>query len=202
MDDGVAIPRKIPDGFRWLDQNWPFAGTVVAAVLTALLPVLWHTWPRWLFVVYVLLVCYCVHQIEEHYGDRFRRYVNALSAGGQDVLTPRAIMWANVGGVWGVFLLTLLCAGLVDPGFGLVAGYTTLVNAAVHIVMALVRRESNPGLLTAVVLFLPFGIWALTVVNRASGIAVWGHLLGLGSAVLIHLAIVGFAIMRRSAGRR
>ena len=201
MDDASAIPRELPDGFQWLDGNWPYAGTVVAAVLTALLPILWATWPQWLIAVYVLLLSYLVHQIEEHYGDRFRRYANEAIGGGRDILTPQSVMVTNVVGVWGVYLGTLLLSWFVDPGFGLIAVYTTLVNAAIHIVIALVRRESNPGLFTAVVLFVPLGTWAFVAVNSANGLAVWGHLLGIASAILLHLAIVGYVVMRRSAHR-
>ena len=75
-------------------------------------------WTRPSSFVYLLLVIYQVHQIEEHYGGRFRRYVNETMANGADVLTPRATMWINVGGVWALYLAFLQLTVLVESGSG------------------------------------------------------------------------------------
>lgn len=108
-------------------------------------------------------------------------------------------MWMNVVGIWGIYLGVLLLSGFIDSGFGLIAVYTTLINATIHMLMTLVRRESNPGLYTAVVLFGPLGTWAFVVVDTASGLDVWGHLVGITAAILLHLAIGGFVMVRRSS---
>jgi hypothetical protein len=75
------------------------------------------------------------------------------------------------------------------PGFGLIAVYLVLVNAAVHLGAFAVLRRYNPGLVTAVAGFLPVGIWALLRVS-AAGAAVADHALGLVCALVIHAAIV------------
>ena len=200
MADAGAIPQTVPRPLAWLDRNWPFAGTVAAAFLFALLPLVLRAWPPALVAVYALLVAYLVHQMEEHYGDRFRRFVNATVADGVDALTPRATMWINVGVVWGVYLVTLLLAGLRDAGFGLVAVYGTLVNALVHVVGAAVLRRYNPGLWTAVGLFVPVGVYGWRVIGAASGLGLAGHLLGLGVALLIHAVLVVHIHRRARAG--
>ena len=201
MADSNGIPRRTPNALPWLDRNWPFVGTVVACVLVALLPLLVTTWTRPPLLVYLLLVAYLLHQVEEHYGDRFRRYVNEVLMGGVDALTPRATMLINVGGVWGVYLATVLLTGLVDPGFGLVAVYTTLVNAGAHAVGAALTRSYNPGLLTALALFFPLGGWGAFVVNEASTLGLRGHALGVAAAGLSHL-LIGLSVKRRRARLR
>ncbi len=190
VTDADAIPTTVPQPLAWLDRNWPFAGTVVAAFLLALLPLVLGTWPPARVAVYVLLLAYLVHQAEEHYGDRFRRFVNATVAGGADALSPRATMWINVGAVWVMYVATLVLAALADAGFGLVAVYTTLVNAVIHVAGAAASRRYNPGLWSALGLFLPLGAWAWRVVGAANGLGIAGHVVGLGVALLIHAAIV------------
>ena len=178
MGRSRGVPRQTPRPLPWLDRNWPFVGTAVLCFLVALLPLLVRTWPRPPLIVCLLLAAYQFHQIEEHYGDRFRRYVNEAVLGGVNALTPRATMWANVGGVWGGYLATLLLTVLVDPGFGLVAAYTTVINAGAHTVGAIVTRSYNPGLLTALVLFVPLGGWAVIALREASTLGSPGHASG------------------------
>jgi Na+-transporting NADH:ubiquinone oxidoreductase subunit NqrE len=105
----------------------------------------------------------------------------------------------NVPLVWGVDLVATYLARFVDLGFGLIAVYLTVVNALVHILAAVRFREYNPGLATAVVLFLPLGIWALVAVSAAPGVGIGYHALGLGFAVLTHIAIAVHVLRRARA---
>jgi hypothetical protein len=52
-----------------------------------------------LALIYLQLPLYKLHQLEEHAGDRFRRFVKHRLAGGKDALTPRATLVINVVGV-------------------------------------------------------------------------------------------------------
>ncbi|MEH0071063.1 HXXEE domain-containing protein [Pannonibacter sp. Pt2-lr] len=49
----------------------------------------------------------------------------------------------------------------IAPGWGLIAVYLLLINAALHVVQGLVLRLYNPGLVTAVALFIPLGVYAM-----------------------------------------
>ena len=174
---------------KWFETNWMNAGVVAGLFLLAVLPLLATGTSLALIAVYLQLPVYMLHQLEEHAGDRFRRYVNETMAGGREALTTRAVIVINVVGVWGVDLAAIYLAWFVSLGLGLIAVYLTLVNALVHIVGGLVQRRYNPGLITAVVLFLPAGLWALVVVSRAPGVGGIDHLVGALAAVLIHVAI-------------
>src|SRR5690606_6727990 len=124
-----------------------------------------------LALVFLQLPVYMIHQWEEHAGDRFRRHANELIGGGREVLTPSAVFWINSAGVWGVDLAALYLAWAVAPPAGLVAGYLALVNAVLHGAPAVARRAYNPGLVTAVVLFLPLGGWCVATVGAGAGFA-------------------------------
>ena len=138
-------------------SNWFYAGATVAAFLVAMVPLLWRSWPGTLLIVFLQLPVYMVHQVEEYYRDRFRIALNNGVAGGRDALTPGFALLVNLGGVWTVDLISLYLAYFVRPGLGLIAIYLAVVNAFVHIVIGMVQRAYNPGLVTALVLLLPAG---------------------------------------------
>ncbi|MFX8235356.1 HXXEE domain-containing protein, partial [Acinetobacter baumannii] len=72
--------------------------------------------------------------------------------------------------------------------------YLMLVNAVGHGAAAL-RFGYNPGLVTALLLFLPLGMVTLLTISASFA----AHAVGLSIAVLIHLAIIGFIIIRARA---
>jgi hypothetical protein len=173
----------------WFLHNWMYAGFVAGLFLLAILPIFAEGVSLPLLLIYLQLPIYMLHQLEEHTDDRFRRYVNETMAGGREALTTPAVVFINVVGVWLVILVAIYLARFVDLGLGLIAVYLTLVNALVHIVGAAVQRRYNPGLVTAILLFLPVGLTALIVVSRAPGVTLTDHAIGLGLAVLVHVAI-------------
>jgi hypothetical protein len=182
---------------RRLYANWVYGGMLAGVLLLLLAPLLIGSWPIVLALTYLYLPVYMLHQYEEHDDDRFRRFVNANIGKGKEVLSPAAVFVINVPGVWGVIALSLYLAARVNIGLSLIAVYLVLVNGVVHIVPAAVRGSYNPGLGTAIVLFLPFGAYSLRQVQLAGGGTPLFHGIGLLSAVAIHVAIVLYALRRR-----
>jgi hypothetical protein len=182
----------------WLvrEWQWPAASLLAACFLLLLVPVWLRVAGLALTLVYLQLPVYMLHQWEEHAGDRFRQYVNQRMAGGREALTPTATFWINALGVWAVDLASLSLAGFVNLSLGLIAVYLALVNALVHIVAATARREYNPGLWTALGLFLPLGGWGLYEVATASGATWVGHAVGIAAAVAGHAAIIVYIVRR------
>jgi hypothetical protein len=174
----------------WISGNWMYAGLVAGLFLLALVPLLASVWGLALLLVYLHGPAYMLHQVEEHAADRFRCFVNQHIGHGRDVLTTEAVIWINLPGVWGINLAVLYLARFLDIGFGLIAVYAMLVNAVVHIVAAGILRSYNPGLLSAMVLFLPLSLSTLWVLEQTPGIEPLDHVVGLAVAILIHVAIV------------
>ena len=175
-----------------LVSNWVYGGFLAAFLLLGLLPAFGQSCDLALILVYLQLPVYMIHQLEEHDDDRFRRFINQLLGRGGDVLSKTAVFVINVPGVWGVNLLSILLAFGLDIGFGLIGVYLTLINAVVHVAQAIRLRRYNPGLITALLLFLPVGGSALWAITAAGRVAPGYHLMGLGSALAIHLAIVAW----------
>lgn len=185
-----------------LASHWVYGGFLAGLLLLALAPALAPpVWPAAIFAVYLQLPIYMLHQFEEHDRDRFRLFFNQTIGKGADALSPMAVLVINVPGVWGVNAASLLLASFVSPALGLIAVDLTLVNAVFHIAAAAATRAYNPGLVTAIALFIPAGLYGLREVD-ATGTAGWpAHALGLGVAVAIHVAVVTHAraCVRRAA---
>jgi hypothetical protein len=186
---------------RWLveEWQWPSAALFAAGFLLALTPLWGWQFGLPLTLLYLQLPLYMLHQWEEHTGDRFRQHFNRTIAGGREALTPLATFWINSLGVWGFDLAALYLAWGVRPALGLAAGYLAVVNATVHVAAAIRRREYNPGLWTALALFLPFGTWCLASVSLASLAGLADHLIGLAAAVAVHGAIILHVVRRARA---
>ncbi|WP_189644358.1 HXXEE domain-containing protein [Mesorhizobium sp. M9A.F.Ca.ET.002.03.1.2] len=181
----------------WFLRNWMYAGFIAGLFLLAITPILADALVLPVLFVYLQLPAYMLHQLEEHHDDRFRRFINDGVAGVREALSTPAVVVINVG-VWVVNLIALYLARFVDLGWGLIAIYLTLINALVHILAAMVQRRYNPGLVTAVVLFLPVGLYALMVISRMPDVTTAMHVVALVFAILAHAAI-GVHVKRRAA---
>lgn len=143
---------------------WVYGGFLAAFLLLGLMPVCCRSWSLPLILVFIQLPVYMLHQLEEHDDDRFRSWVNNRLGGGRELLSKTAVFVINVPGVWGVNLVSILLASTVDLGFGLIGAYLTFVNGIVHVAQGIRLMGYNPGLITAVLLFLPIGgaaLWAI-----------------------------------------
>lgn len=180
-------------------RYWVYGGALCGLLLVALTPVLARGWPVSLLVVWLQLPLYMLHQYEEHDDNRFAEFVNLHVAGGRIALTPAAVFVINVPGVWGVIAVSWMLAATVRPGLGLIAIYLVLVNALAHLASLVALRQYNPGLITALVGFLPIGGWALVCVQQTHP-SLADHILALGVAIAIHIGIVVYVRRRAVAG--
>lgn len=181
-----------------LISYWVYGGLLAGVLLLMLSPLVLSGWPLPLAGAFLLLPAYMIHQYEEHDDDRFRRFFNATLGKGFDVLSPSVVFITNVPGVWGVITLSLYGAAHVALGWALVAVYLTLVNACVHVAHAIIFRRYNPGLATAVAVFLPLGIFVLYLLHGRAQVSMIHHVAGLLLAVAIHAALL--AHVRRKLG--
>tara|TARA_B100000378_G_scaffold181297_1_gene146630 strand:+ start:1301 stop:1900 length:600 start_codon:yes stop_codon:yes gene_type:complete len=174
----------------WLAKRWVSSALFMACGFVALAPAITLAFSGFMVLLYLHLPAYMFHQVEEHTGDRFRRFANERMFGGKNVLRPVDVIVVNLPVVWGVNLFAFYAALLLSPGASLVAPYLLLVNAVLHIVTTLRLRCYNPGLVTAIVLFLPLSIATLASACATPGITILDHAIGLAAALAIHLAIM------------
>jgi hypothetical protein len=126
--------------FNRLVVNWVYGGFLAGLLILLITPILARGWPTPLLATFLCLPAYMLHQYEEHDNDRFRRFVNSNFGKGREILSLLAVLLINVPGVWGVIAVAFWLAALFNPGFGLIAAYLLLLNAAIHILSAALLR--------------------------------------------------------------
>ena len=149
----------------FIAANWQKALPLLGAVGAALWIALFRDNPvseRALFAA--LLVIYFFHQTEEHlWPGGFRQFADAhvFHSGNDDWPVDRGgVALINIGYVW----LPVGLAALVPETLrwlGLAWIGLTLINGIIHVVITIILRIYNPGLITGLVLFIPFTVFVL-----------------------------------------
>jgi hypothetical protein len=186
----------------WLTKHWVGAALVGSLILFAATPLLTRVFSGPLLLIYLHCPIYMLHQVEEHWGDRFRTFVNQRLFGGVEALTPESVLWINIPGVWGVNVIALLAGWRFGLGLSVIAPYLMLVNAVGHFAMAFETRSYNPGLWTGAALLLPMSLYTLRRIALIHGATRLQHIIGLGCTLAIHFAIAAHIRARaQQAGR-
>jgi hypothetical protein len=145
-----------------------------------------------------LLIVYMVHQIEEHlWPGGFRQYANAqVFRSGRDDWPVGAggVALVNIGMVWlPIILAALFPVSLRWIGLGWIGG--TLVNAVIHIVASLRLRDYNPGLVTAVLLFLPYTTGAFYLLVSRGALTGTQVTIAVFAGLLVHIPVAAMFVV-------
>jgi hypothetical protein len=144
-----------------------------------------------------MLPAYMLHQFEEHGIDVLGEHYAFLAALCRQLgYSPDAcpadapfVLAVNVGTVWIAGGLAIVFRNR-NVAVGTVAFGVPLINAFIHIGTAIANRAYNPGVLTAVVLFLPLCFYALRTLKPRL-LPVLGC--GVATHVVLIAGILGYA---------
>ena len=171
----------VPEIQAYMLPRWPVIGLGGAVFIAFMLFDQWRrrsgvgpfTQWHWAF-----LMIYLLHQFEEHgvdiYGRsyHFMAYANAFLieqfGAGTALLTVLSLYEINTLLVWIAFMLAIW-GGCRYAWPGLLAGGLIFTNGLLHIGIGAMRWEYNPGLATAVLLFLPLSVMYFMRVKRRGG---------------------------------
>lgn len=151
-----------------------------------------------------LLLIYMLHQIEEHlWPGGFRQFTNArvFKSNSDDwPVDVGGVVLINIGFVW----LPVGAAALY-PGalrwIGLAWVGLTLINGLSHIVTSIRFRCYNPGLVTSIVLFLPFTIWVLDTEAARGALSATEIGAIVLAGVLLHVPVAALFVVPYRRGR-
>lgn len=194
-----------------LDTGWPWVGIAIAPILLVLLfftDVLRgdRSHPRWqdpVWLAWLVLPVYMVHQFEEHGIDLLGRpyAFRAAMCGILGFASPDScpipdafLTGVNLAAVWGAALVSAI-AGRSRPMLAAVIWGVPIVNGVTHIVPAIFQQRYNPGVLTAVVLFLPLGVYALRTFLSEPSIGRNGAVRVLATGVILHAVLMGSLVL-------
>jgi hypothetical protein len=198
--------------FTWFDLAWPWIGLGFAGVLVVLLfatnllrrdrSLPRHRDLRWL--AFLAVAVYMVHNVEE-YGIAADGVLHAFPDAlcttlGQPAypgcgIPPTFFLFVNLPLIWIAGPVAALLSRRM-PLVGLTLWGVTGVNAVVHVAPAIALREYDPGLVTAVVLFIPLTAMAFTAAaGRRGPYRRRAMVVLLGSGVLMHAVLAGSILL-------
>jgi hypothetical protein len=190
-----------------LNYMWPWIGLGAAGVLLVLLLTtdLLRTdlsVPRWrdlVWLAWAATCAYLIHQFEEHGIDAegqayaFRGSLCATLGFREETcpIPPTLITAVNIPVVWFAGPISALL-GRRWPVIALSYFSVPFANAIAHLAAAVAQRSYNPGLLTAVVLFLPLSLWAFAVaLQKLPRVGMRAVLATIVGGVAIHAVLLG-----------
>jgi len=173
-----------------LIRYWLWIAIGITPILAAF-PLFAPKMPLSILLTFLLSPAYMLHQIEEHWRDRFRTFVNQRVFGGVEALTPTAVFWINVPIVWGINAGALVSAAFGKLDLALISFYMMFVNGMLHII-GTSRFGYNPGLVTSLLIFFPLSCAGIATITEPLS----GHLIAFGIAVFGHVMILGYALLR------
>ncbi|HMV41167.1 MAG TPA: HXXEE domain-containing protein [Leptospiraceae bacterium] len=157
---------------EFLLMNWMKIGTYVIPFLFIATTAFRQSSTKNIFqdtklISVLLLIVYLIHQYEEHWIDLFGNEYSFYYSVNQmlsDILSPsspispltrEAIFVINTSLVWLVGVNAIwMSETRIFPTFAMTA--ITLVNAITHVIAGIVKWSYNPGLVTSILLFIPF----------------------------------------------
>jgi Protein of unknown function with HXXEE motif len=197
--------------WTWFDIMWPWIGLVVAVFIFILLfasnilrhDVLVSRWrdPEWLS--WLAIPIYMFHQFEE-YGIDFLGKKHAFPDGlcsnlglGNYPACPiphEFFLYVNIPLVWFFAVLSAKFSPK-NPFVGLGLYSVIISNAMAHIVVAVATQTYNPGLFSAIVIFLPSFFWLCKACFikgrfRKAGIGVL-----VATGIILHIILISSVLM-------
>ena len=162
--------------FSWQRQinifyyGWAKIGMRTAILIFIGLLLSGYKWSGIEALVWIHFILLLIHQYEEYvYPGGFKEYFNQTIASNFPakgmVLNDKGIFIVNVLLAWtgygvsaiGGYHLPLLIIGLLG---------VTILNGLLHTTVFMIKREYNPGLISGMFLFIPFGIYFLIKMIR------------------------------------
>lgn len=181
--------------YSWASACLPiafFSSLIVWSSWCALGPVMALIWMQ--FVVYL------VHQSEEHFWPGgFKAFINKKifhSSAPNSPLSDLDVFFINIPVIWILFPLAAIVAQHIDLAVGSFLPVFGMCNAATHVMVGIVKRCYNPGLVVSLLLNFPTGFYTIKTMLDAGCVTHTILMVMLLISVAIHGAMVAFALMR------
>lgn len=176
----------------WLYKNWSKVSLVGAAVLTLLIFIFIKPSNTLLFLIWIQIPIYFLHQFEEHSRNGFKKYVNKAVfkvSDGDYPLNDKNIFWINIPIIWILMPLFAILSG-INPLIGLWIPFFGVINSMSHVIFSVVNKQYNPGIIVSLVLGIPVGVYALIIFYSNLNISYLITVLALGFAIILHLIVL------------
>lgn len=177
---------------NWLYKNWSKLSFGVAIVLTLLILLIIKPSNTLLFLIWIQIPIYLLHQFEEHSRNGFKNYVNKNVfniASGDYPLNDKNIFWINIPIVW-ILMPSFAILASLNPLIGLWIPFFGVINSLSHVIFSIVNKQYNPGIIVSLVLGIPVGLYAIIIFYTDLIIPYLVTGLAVGFAILLHLIVL------------
>ena len=188
--------------FIWFKENWPKVGAIVGLFLTIYLVVLVLPKSTLLFALLMSTPLYMLHEIDEYvFPGGFAQFLNKniyKMDPENGLLDPTAVFWGNMI-VWFFFSLASLNA-VADPTQAAWIPYFFIFQAVIHLILGIVgKRFLNPGMVSAWLVHVPWGIWMIWLLVQAGVITnpYWNGYLRDGLLVCVYMVVAAVILYVR-----
>ncbi|HTX89595.1 MAG TPA: HXXEE domain-containing protein [Anaerolineales bacterium] len=193
--------------YQWFQENWAKAGVVLGIFVAVYLVVIVLPQNLLLFVLMMYFPLYILHEADEYiFPGGFAQFVNRdiyKTDPQNGLVDPAAILWINML-VW-FFLPLSGFQAITDLTQAAFLPYFVIFQAVVHLVIGIVgKRFFNPGMLTAWLVHVPWGIWTILLLMRAGVIVhpYWNSYLRDGLLINLALPVAGLILWIRYKRRQ
>lgn len=158
----------------WFKENWAKVGFITAIFLIIFLVVIVLPQNRLQFALLMMAPLYMLHEFDEYViPGGFGRFMNqnVFKTDADDgMLDAPAIFWINMVAVW--IIIPLFCLwGFYDIDQAIAIPYFFILQAVIHVILGIVgKRFLNPGMITAWLLHVPWGIWCIWLLVKSGDI--------------------------------
>jgi hypothetical protein len=181
-------------------KNWQYGCLPAALFGIAILLSCLHQLSWTVFLIWMQVPFYLVHEFEEHvFPGGFRQFINFKlfeSGNANFPLSEAGVFWINIPFIWVLYPLLAILAQHVNPLIGMTLPYFTLLNATTHIIAGLVKRCYNPGLCVSVFLNYPTCIYTIIYLNHHYSHTLMSNIGGFIFALAGHAVILGSIVTK------
>jgi len=181
------------DYFTWFRENWPRVGGIVSIFLTIYLAVIFLPQNTLMFALLMSAPLYMLHEMDEYViPGGFAQFMNQnifKTDPETGILDKDTVFRGNMI-VWIAIPLFSLWS-LFDVHQATALPYFFILQAVIHLILGIAgKRFLNPGMVSAWLLHVPWGIWTIWLLVQAGVIAnpYWNS--GLRDGLLIVLAMM------------
>ena len=182
----------------WLYKNWAKTCIILSIIVTVLILLIVKTNNILLFLIWIQIPIYLLHQFEEHsWPGGFKKFVNKeiFNVDGEYPLNDINIFWINVPIIW-ILMPIFASLSYLNLFFGLWIPFFAVFNSLTHVIGAIVKRKYNPGLFMSIVLGIPVGTYTLWLFYSIINIPLIITVLSILAVLLLHMAIIIPAIRK------
>jgi hypothetical protein len=188
--------------FTWFKENWQKVGVMVSLFLTIYLVIIVLPKSTTLFALLMSTPLYMLHEVDEYvFPGGFAQFLNKniyRTDPENGLLDKTAVFWINMV-VWIAMPLYSLWA-VFDISQAIWMPYFFIFQAVVHLILGIVgKRFLNPGMVSAWLIHVPWGIWTIWLLVQAGAITnpYWNADLQSGLMINVALVFVGLFLLVR-----